>query len=173
MMAVRRLERLWNVMKLHAFRIIVIAAIIIIGGAIGLYIYPLTYDICIAMRVPLTTNIVATNSAIGACRSKFSINADCKQRLLESNEMALVDGSAERFSDGDMFIKLYNGNTNIEVKSGKFTLTEAASGTTRTYAFDENIKPLSTETVQVRVFPDNSKPPNWTWQLVEVSACVK
>jgi len=85
----------------------------------------------------------------------------------------MISSSAQKYADGDIFITLYNGNTNLEIKSGKFAVTEAASGTTRTYAFDEDIEPLSTRIAEVRTFPDNSNSPNWTWQLVEASACVK
>jgi hypothetical protein len=150
-----------------------IAATIIIVLFTYFYLFPSNYDQCIAIRMPFTTSQLAASSIIGACRAEFPRAQDCQQRLLEPSEISLLAASANIYAGGDMFITIYNGNRTLEMKNAKFTVTETASGTIRTYAFDEDILPLSTRMSEVKVFLDNSKPMNWTWQIIEASACVK
>lgn len=156
----------YMIMRITSY--VIVCAVVVLTY---MYLFPITYDQCLALRLPFTFNPIASRSTSAACYEKFVTKSNCTPRILVPSELKLLTGTANKYSDGSMFITFYNGNQNVSIASGKITVSDLARTITREYSFVRTIKSLTTELVEIRTIGDKPKDSDWTWNINEAIGC--
>lgn len=132
-----------------------------------------TFDECILENMKGVTSDVAASSIRQACREKTkgSVAAPCKDRLLTNEELAKLTIAATLYNNlNSINFEVYNGNRDIEIKEINITISASNIKIPQEYVVpDLFTRPLSKGMKTISAFPVPAK--DWGWGIISATTC--
>jgi hypothetical protein len=98
-------------------------------------------------------------------------DSECQPRALTQAEIRLIDGVANVSENGSMFIRTYNGNSGLTIKSVTIQVDDLPNSQRRRYRESIDIRPLAVSLISVRTLLQHTDSKEWSFAFVEGLGC--
>ena len=121
---------------------------------------------------PRSLAMILAASLLAVLAVYLFVHRECRPRLLTQSEFKLLTGKADVYEHtNDIWIRTYNGNRRLIIKSITIRVDDLPNTQHRSYRYSTDISPLSVGLDRVSVILEHRKSGEWSWNFVEASAC--